>query len=332
MTTKVFVGNLAFQTTDQALAEAFQDCGKVKSGVVITRGRRSLGYGFVEFESPDSAIDAVKLKNNTLLKGRTLKVELASDNPVRSINPGDPTQQQQRSGGGGGGGITVSNNDGPNNLSGNGPARRRKRNNRRRRSTGPPGQAGSKSLGGDNHTEGGIKNNPSGAPGGNKNPGERGSGPGGMKPRGDRDQPRDRGDRDQPRGDRDQPRDRGDRDQPRDRGDRDQQRNPRRRNIPQANNDDRVLSKTAVFVANLPFTVKDEDLLTFFKDNNPKAAHVVVTRNGRSRGYGFVDFELERDQQAAIATKNNAKFVIGDADRVITVTPSYKTQEVTPEI
>jgi len=84
MTCKVFVGNLAFQTTDQALAEAFQDCGKVKSGVVITRGRRSLGYGFVEFEAPESALEAVKSKNNALFKDRTLKVELASDNPVRS--------------------------------------------------------------------------------------------------------------------------------------------------------------------------------------------------------------------------------------------------------
>jgi len=293
MTTKVFVGNLAFQTTDQALAEAFQDCGKVKSGVVITRGRRSLGYGFVEFESPESALDAVKSKNNTLLKGRTLKVELASDNPIRSINPADPQQQPQRGGGGGGSGGILVNNENNNQQAGpggNGPARRRKRNNRRRRTTNPSTGPGSKPTGvaGGDNPEGGNKI-PSAAGGNNKNPGA-----GGV------------------------------------RGQQPQQR--RRRNInPQNNNDDRVLSKTAVFVANLPFTVKDEDLLSFFKDNNPKAAHVVVTRNGRSRGYGFVDFELERDQQAAIITKNNAKFVIGDSDRVITVTPSYKTQEVAPE-
>jgi len=120
MTTKVFVGNLAFQTTDQALAEAFQDCGKVKSGVVITRGRRSLGYGFVEFESPESALDAVKSKNNTLLKGRTLKVELASDNPIRSINPADPQQQPQRGGGGGGSGGILVNNENNNQQAGPG--------------------------------------------------------------------------------------------------------------------------------------------------------------------------------------------------------------------
>jgi RNA recognition motif-containing protein len=82
-----------------------------------------------------------------------------------------------------------------------------------------------------------------------------------------------------------------------------------------------------VFVANLPFTVKDEDLKAYFKESNPQSAHVVVTRNGRSRGYGFVDFIGEKDQQNAINSKNKQKF----DDREITVTPSYKTQEIAPE-
>jgi RNA recognition motif-containing protein len=79
MTTKVFVGNLDFQTTDQALADAFVDCGKVKSGVIITRGRRSLGYGFVEFESAEAADKAVTTKNGTELSNRQIKVELVRD-------------------------------------------------------------------------------------------------------------------------------------------------------------------------------------------------------------------------------------------------------------
>jgi len=266
MTTKVFVGNLAFQTTDQALAEAFQDCGRVKSGVVITRGRRSLGYGFVEFDSPEAALNAVKSKNNTLLKARTLKVELASDNPIRAdrissnASPAISAQPDLNNSGPGGG-------VGP---------RRRRRNNRRRRGVKPNGP------GGDNQPISSPQNPQSSS---DKPPGGPG-GPGGENPR-----------------------------------------NPRRRRNNPPNTEDRVLSKTAVFVANLPFEVKDADLLQFFKDNNAKAAHVVVTRNGRSRGYGFVDFEGEKDQQNAIATKHNAKF----SERVITVTPSYKTQEVLPE-
>jgi RNA recognition motif-containing protein len=94
------------------------------------------------------------------------------------------------------------------------------------------------------------------------------------------------------------------------------------------NNEDRVLSTTAVFVANLPFTVKDEDLKAYFKEFNPQSAHVVVTRNGRSRGYGFVDFNNEKDQQNSITAKNKQKF----EEREITVTPSYKTQEIAPEM
>jgi RNA recognition motif-containing protein len=295
MTTKVFVGNLAFQTTDQALAEAFQDCGRVKSGVVITRGRRSLGYGFVEFETPDGALEAVKGKNNTQLKGRTLKVELASDNPVRSIdrigsNPDSRERGEQRERGergerergergerergergerGENRPSSAAHNMSEPNPDGSAP-RRRRRNNRRRR--------GGKQSGGENAPprENNIPRDPSA--------------------------PKPSGPPENPRGPR-----------------------IRRRNPP--NNEDRVLSKTAVFVANLPFNVNDAELLQFFKDNNAKAAHVVVTRNGRSRGYGFVDFEFEKDQQTAINTKHNVKFT----DRIITVTQSYKTQEVTPE-
>jgi len=282
MTTKVFVGNLAFQTTDQALAEAFLDIGKVKSGVVITRGRRSLGYGFVEFEAPESAQEAVNSRNNTLLKGRTIKVELASDNPIRpersprtSINENpasdDAGQQRRR-------------------------PRRRNRNRKPDGGNGNPGENPSRDNQNDRHRErppmkprdniattGGT---------GTPNPG----------PNGD---PAQRGERKSRRRRRTPNNNSG---------------NPLN---PKENVEDRVLSTTAVFVANLPFSVNDEELKAFFKENNPKSAHVVVTRNNRSRGYGFVDFTNEKDQKAAITGKNNAKF----GERVITVTASYKTQE-----
>jgi len=294
MTTKVFVGNLAFQTTDQALAEAFQDCGRVKSGVVITRGRRSLGYGFVEFESHESALEAVRSKNNSLFKERTLKVEIASDNPVRessyerinnpniasSPNPGSADDNNNNTTAGGSAGAD--------------PRRSKKRNLRRRKVN--PGET--KSENNNKPQVGGSTNNPS--PGSFNNKPAAGSADGGNN-------------------------------------NNNQQRQSRRRRRPINNNNnnnnnrnqniaDRVLSKSAIFVANLPFNVKDDDLLLFFKDNNPKSAHVVVTRNGRSRGYGFVDFVTEADQLNAINSKNN--LIFAPSDRQITVTPSYKTQEI----
>jgi RNA recognition motif-containing protein len=315
MTTKVFVGNLAFPTTDQALAEAFQDCGKVKSGVVITRGRRSLGYGFVEFESPDAAQHAVNTKNNTDLKGRTIKVELASDNPIRPERPpqGSPNSGGPSSSSGGDRGGAPMNRDPTSRSTANfssgdsGVApRRQRRMNRRRRNIKPQGD----------NIEVKGNNNPSG----------------------DRD-PRDRDprERDRDREPRGPKRDNnnnaggggGGGDRPNRGVDNRSGDNVRRRRRTNKNqtNEDRVLSTTAVFVANLPFDVKDDGLKAYFKEFNPQSAHVVVTRNGRSRGYGFVDFTGEKDQQNAINTKNKQNF----NDREITVTPSYKTQEIAPE-
>jgi len=285
--TKVFVGNLHFQITDQALAEAFQDF-KVKNGVVITRGRRSLGYGFVEFDSAELALEAIKSKNNTLINGRPVKVELASDNPpVRSPlaynNSERPTWNPPPS--------TAALGDNPVNNAGAQPGggppgnrMRRKRNpNRRRNRTRHSGNNKPSSGPASSANVGDIQNN--NRENEQKNPG---SGGGSGAPR-----------RGPPRGGGGGPGGPG--------GSGGGGGQGGRRRSQNMNNEDRVLSKTAVFVANLPFSVKDEDLKAFFKDNNAKTAHVVVTRNNRSRGYGFVDFEHEKDQKEAIQTKKQYK-------------------------
>jgi len=310
MTSKVFVGNLAFQTTDQALAEAFQDCGKVKSGVVITRGRRSLGYGFVEFETHESALEAVKSKNNVELKGRHLKVELASENPIRPERVGGPGGSGPGGGNpnsapsaGSGGGIPNT-QAGPGDNAGAGSGGQRGRGNRRPNfPRNPPRIRKVKAVVVDNTQNPPAKSqNPS-----NANPSAAGSSAGNNKP------PAAMNSSGDPNNSSNNPPRRR---QPRERN----------RNYKKTYPENRVLSKTAVFVANLPFTVKDDELTNFFKDNKPKAAHVVTTRTGRSRGYGFVDFETENDQQAAILSKNN--LVFPQSERQITVTASYKTQEV----
>jgi len=277
MTSKVFVGNLAFKTTDQQLVEAFNEFGRVKTGVVITRGRRSLGYGFVEFESPDSALQAVTLKNGQAFNERPIKVELATDNPVRAERPQNFSDRSK------------SNNNNPGNTpdktgdnSGGpeGAAPRRRRMRRRRVGGGSTGQP-----------EGKLERSKptTSAAGGGSTAAEAGDNPGG------------------------------------------QLRRRRRRTNENQNNEERVLSNTSVFVANLPFGVADEELKTYFNECDPKAAHVVVTRNGRSRGYGFVEFNSERDQKTAIDTKNGQSFTKDDVSRPITVTPSYKTQEITAD-
>eukprot|EP01125_Pyxidicula_operculata_P021949 TRINITY_DN8786_c0_g1_i1.p1 TRINITY_DN8786_c0_g1~~TRINITY_DN8786_c0_g1_i1.p1 ORF type:complete len:259 (+),score=83.91 TRINITY_DN8786_c0_g1_i1:75-851(+) len=112
MSTKVFVGNLSFATTDQDLQDAFADIGKVKRGTIITRGGRPLGYGFVEFSSAEEAAAAIEKKNNSKIHDRDIRVESAVDPSVkreRSENTERATPPPRARRGGRGGRRTVSN-------------------------------------------------------------------------------------------------------------------------------------------------------------------------------------------------------------------------------
>lgn len=75
--TKVFVGNLSFKTKEDELASEFSSAGKVKNANIITRGPRSLGYGFVEMETEEDARKAVELMNKKSIDSREINVELA---------------------------------------------------------------------------------------------------------------------------------------------------------------------------------------------------------------------------------------------------------------
>jgi len=71
------------------------------------------------------------------------------------------------------------------------------------------------------------------------------------------------------------------------------------------NNIQKVESKSTVFVANLPFSFIDEDLVELFKEcGGIKTAHVVRTER-RSRGYGFVEFENKEGQENALKKMND---------------------------
>jgi len=62
----------------------------------------------------------------------------------------------------------------------------------------------------------------------------------------------------------------------------------------------RTPSPTTLFVANLPFQLDDEGLAKLFAEQKVTKAHVVKNRNGRSKGFGFVEFGNEVDQKAAL--------------------------------
>jgi len=223
--TKVFVGNLSFKTKEADLASEFSSVGKVVSANIITRGPRSLGYGFVELESEEDAQKAVNLMNKKNIDGRDINVELAK--------PRDESKLAE------------------------------KRNQ-------PPYRG-----------RGGYRGGYRGA--------YRGAYRGGFGGRGRRYRPRTQAveqneDVQNVEG------------RPPPRRGRGGGRFYRTQNI-----ESRTPSKTTLFVANLPFSVDDNGLSDLFNELKISKAHVVRIRNGRSKGFGFVEFENEDDQKAALA-------------------------------
>ncbi len=77
--TKLFVGGLSFQTTEDVLADAFAKAGKVISAVIIKdrMTQRSKGFGFVEMETEDEAQAAIAMWNGQELDGRRVAVNEA---------------------------------------------------------------------------------------------------------------------------------------------------------------------------------------------------------------------------------------------------------------
>ncbi len=79
MSMKLYVGNLAFQTTDEDLLELFSQAGSVESAqVVMDRDTgRSRGFGFVEMSSRPEGEAAITRFNGVDLNGRSLTVNEA---------------------------------------------------------------------------------------------------------------------------------------------------------------------------------------------------------------------------------------------------------------
>ncbi|KAJ2018120.1 hypothetical protein GGI13_004462 [Coemansia sp. RSA 455] len=95
---KVFVGNLSFKTTDGQLKDFFSDVGDVKEARIITRGPRSLGYGFVAFADDATVNKAVEMKNQAELEGRKINVESARPmaEGAQDARPAKPSARRRR--------------------------------------------------------------------------------------------------------------------------------------------------------------------------------------------------------------------------------------------
>ncbi len=90
----IFVGNLDFNATEEAVRSLFERYGAVNSARIMTDRDtgRSRGFAFVEMENESEADQAISALNGYSLDGRALNVNEARPKPDRGF------------GGGGGGG------------------------------------------------------------------------------------------------------------------------------------------------------------------------------------------------------------------------------------
>lgn len=82
---KMYVGNLSYNTNEDALHSLFASYGEVTSVKVITDrdSGASKGFAFVEMSSDAEAQAAISATNGTELDGRQIKVNEAMDKPRR---------------------------------------------------------------------------------------------------------------------------------------------------------------------------------------------------------------------------------------------------------
>lgn len=95
MGSKLYVGNLSYNTTSSELEQLFGQHGTVQSAEVISDRDtgRSKGFGFVQMGSDQEAQAAIAALNGQEQDGRAL-----------TVNEAKPREDRPRGGGGGGGG------------------------------------------------------------------------------------------------------------------------------------------------------------------------------------------------------------------------------------
>ena len=76
---KLYVGNLPYSATEQALTDAFAQCGRVESAKIITDRDtgRSKGFGFIEMSSDTEAAEAITKFHGADYDGRAMTVNEA---------------------------------------------------------------------------------------------------------------------------------------------------------------------------------------------------------------------------------------------------------------
>jgi cold-inducible RNA-binding protein len=100
----IFVGNLDFNVTEDAVRKLFESHGAVNSARIMTDRDtgRSRGFAFVEMENEPEADQAIAALNGYTLEGRALNVNEARPKPDRGFGGGGgrwrPSRRRRTSG------------------------------------------------------------------------------------------------------------------------------------------------------------------------------------------------------------------------------------------
>src|SRR6267143_5849159 len=87
--TRLFVGNLSYQTVENALQDYFAQAGAVTSvNLMMDKVTgKSRGFAFVEFATAEEASKAVEQFHNKEFQGRMLTVNVARPREAREERP-----------------------------------------------------------------------------------------------------------------------------------------------------------------------------------------------------------------------------------------------------
>ena len=106
MESKLYVGNLSYNVTEEQLRELFSQAGTIKEiALIMDRDtQRPKGFGFVEMTTQVEAQKAIEMFNEHELDGRRLTVNFARPKEDRGGSRGGGRGGYGGGGGGGGGG------------------------------------------------------------------------------------------------------------------------------------------------------------------------------------------------------------------------------------
>lgn len=83
----IFVGNLAFSTTEEQLHQAFSEIGRLVKVRMVNdlETGKPRGFAFIEFEDPQAALSAIRNMNDYELNGRRIRVNFSNSSHLEAL-------------------------------------------------------------------------------------------------------------------------------------------------------------------------------------------------------------------------------------------------------